>query len=339
MSTVAAPEPVTVAAPVPAFEPKRWLSNGHVMTLYAWGRPRKFPGLPAPVERCIQVDAQSSVLAHCHWQPDPSACPTLVALHGLEASSSGHYMRGLARAAWRRGWNAVLLNQRNCGGTERLSPRLYHSGLTADPREVIRTLAAEYRLPAVGVVGYSLGGNLTLKLAGELGSSDDLPIRGFVGVSPTIDLAVCVRAIERTVNYAYQWNFVRQLRARLRRMADVWPGAFDTRPLDRIWTIREFDELYTAPHHGFANAADYYHRASAIRVVDRIRRPTLILTAADDPVVPPDQFEDPAVRGNPAIELHVVRHGGHCGFVTDSAGDDDGYWAESRAVSFLAATF
>ena len=329
-----APAPV---GDLTAFQPKRWLANGHVMTLYAWGRPRQFPELPPAVACRIRVDAESEVLAHCHWQPRPSSHPTLLALHGLEASSSGHYMRGLARAAWRRGWNAVLLNQRNCGGTESLSPRLYHSGLTADPREVIRALVAEHRLPAIGVVGYSLGGNLAVKLAGELREVPDLPVAGVVAVSPTIDLAACVRAIERRVNYGYQWNFVRQLRGRLRRMAELWPGRFDVAPLGRIWTIRAFDETYTAPHHGFANAADYYHRASALRVVDRVQRPTLILTAADDPVVPTAQFEDPAVRANPAIQVRIARHGGHCGFVADSANDGDGYWAEETALAFLAS--
>jgi predicted alpha/beta-fold hydrolase len=156
-------------------------------------------------------------------------------------------------------------------------------------------------------------------------------------VSPTIDLAACVRAIERRRNYAYQWNFVRQLRSRLRRMAAAWPGRFDTGPLDRIWTIREFDERYTAPHHGFLGATDYYHRASALRVVAAIRRPTLVLSAADDPVVPPAQFADAAVRDNSAITVELPRHGGHCGFIAEPAHGTPRYWAEERAVSFLAS--
>jgi uncharacterized protein len=326
------------AAGIPTFVPRAWLRNGHVMTVFAWGRKREFPALPAPEARLFRVGTDSQVMARCYWQPERAAHATVVVLHGLEGSSEAHYMRGLADKAWRRGWNAVLLNQRNCGGTEHLTPGLYHSGLTDDPRAVIAELAAADGLTRVGVVGYSLGGNLTIKLAGELGDHQDLPVQAVVAVSPTIDLERCVRAIERRSNYAYQFNFVRNLRGRMRRKAQAWPGAFDLTPLDRIWTIRRFDDVYTAPYHGYQGATDYYHRASAIRAVDRIRIPALILAAKDDPFVPPEQFLSPAVTGNPHITVRVEDHGGHCGFVSEATPDGapDGYWAESTAIDFLA---
>lgn len=234
----------------PPFVPRRWLANGHVMTVFAWARPRLFPALPAADARLIRVTTDTQVLAHCFWQPDRSRRTTLLALHGLEGSSDAHYMRGLADKAWRRGWNAVLLNQRNCGGTERLTPGLYHSGLTDDPRAVMRALGASEHLSSWVVVGYSLGGNLTMKLAGELDESPDLSVQAVVAVSPTIDLQRCVVAIERRINIGYEWNFVRHLKARMRRKAAFWPGTFNLAPLDRIRTIREFDEIYTAPYHG-----------------------------------------------------------------------------------------
>jgi predicted alpha/beta-fold hydrolase len=227
----------------------------------------------------------------------------------------------------------VLLNQRNCGGTEHLTPRLYHSGLTDDARAVAAELAAQDGLTRIGVVGYSLGGNLAAKLAAEASEDPSLPIVAAVGVSPTIDLARCVEAIERPANYPYQWNFVRNLRARMRRKAAAWPGLFDLRRLDDIWTIREFDDVYTAPHHGFAGASDYYARASAIRVIDRIRIPTLLLTADDDPFVPPDPFDAPLVRAH--AQVRIERGGGHCGFVGEEAAASDGYWAEATAIAFL----
>jgi len=314
------------------FVPRRWLRNGHAMTVAAWARRRMFPDLPAPERRLIRVSADSQVRADCHWQPDRSGRPTLLALHGLEGSSEAHYMRGLAAQAWRRGWNAVLLNQRNCGGTEHLTPGLYHSGLTADPKTVIRTLARDDRLTAFAIVGYSLGGNLAIKLAGELCEEADLPVLGVVGVSPTIDLECCVQAIERRANIAYHFNFVRHLKARMRRKAAAWPGTFDLRPLSTIWTIRSFDEAYTAPLHGFQGASDYYHRVSALRLADRIRVPALILTAEDDPFVPSRQFRDPAIAGNARIVVRIERHGGHCGFLGEG---DDAYWAESTAMEFL----
>lgn len=320
-----------------AFAPSTGLSNGHLMTIAAWARPRRFPALPRPDLRFIPVDRDSQVRADCFWQPDRAGSNTLLGLHGLEGSSEAHYMRGLGDKAWRRGWNVVLLNQRNCGGTEHLSPGLYHSGLTADPVAVLRTLHAEVPCSRIAVAGYSLGGNLTLKLAGELEDASDLPITAVAAVSPTIDLALCVATIEKPANILYQWNFVRGLKDRMRRKAALWPGRFDLAPLARIRTIREFDDAYTAPSHGFGTAANYYHLASALRVTDRIRVPALIVAAADDPFVPASQYRRDEVRGNPRIAVSLQAHGGHCGFIGRRGHGSDGYWAESAVVDFLDA--
>lgn len=316
------------------FAPARRVAGGHRMTLFTWARPRAFPRLPPPAPRYFDVAPDARVLAHCCWQNDPRRRPTLLALHGLEGSSSAHYMRGLADKAFARGFNAVLLNQRNCGGTERLSDGLYHSGLTADPQAVIRELIDLDRLASIVVVGYSLGGNVALKLAGDYGPDAPAELRGVCAVSPTLDLARCVEALERPVNALYQWNFVRNLKRRMRRKARARPGRFDLRPLGRVRTVRQFDEAFTAPHHGFRDASDYYHRASALRVADRIAVPTLIVSANDDPFVPAEQFRDPALTGNPAVTTIVTRGGGHCGFFSEPAPPFDGYWAESAAVAF-----
>jgi hypothetical protein len=307
------------------------------MTIFAWARTRIFPELPEREPRLIRVADDSQVLAHCYWQPQRAGRPTLLALHGLEGSSDAHYMRGLASKAWRRGWNAVLLNQRNCGGTEHLTPGLYHSGLTDDPRAVMRALTREDGVGPFGVAGYSLGGNLALKLAGEMADHPDTPLLGAVAISPTMELETCVRAIERRANFPYQWNFVRNIKGRMRRKAAAWPGRFDLGPLERIWTIRTFDDRYTAPLNGFGDARNYYFRASSRRVVERTTIPTLILSAADDPFVPPAQFHDPALEGHPFLRVRVQPHGGHCGFVAEPTANDDGYWAETSAVTFLAS--
>ncbi|MGE0042212.1 MAG: YheT family hydrolase [Vicinamibacterales bacterium] len=320
----------------PAYIPlPRW-AGGHRMTLYAWGRPRRFPGLPAPEARLFQTDADTRVLAHCHWQADRGARPTVLLLHGLEGSSDAHYVRGMAEKAWRRGWNVVRLNQRNCGGTEHLTPRLYHSGLTADPRAVLEQLAAG-GLDRFAVAGYSLGGNLALKLAGEFGDRHPAWLRAVAAVSPVLELETCVQAIERPENRIYEWNFCRGLQQRMRRKARAWPGAFDLDGLWRIWSIRRFDERYTAPHHGFDGASDYYHRASALRVAGRIAVPALVITAADDPFVPPGPFHAPALADNPRVTTVITPFGGHCGFVAEPgpAGDDDGYWAEATVIDFV----
>lgn len=319
-----------------SYNPTGRVRNGHAMTILTWWRARQFPRLPAAEARRFRVSPDSEVLAHCHWQPDRRAAPLLLLLHGLEGSSDAHYMRGMADKAFRRGFSVVRLNQRNCGGTEALSPSLYHSGLTSDPTAVLRELVGRDGIGSVAVAGYSLGGNLTLKLAGELGATGVPQLRAVCAVSPTIDLEGCVRALERGSNFAYQWNFMRGLRARLRRKAAMFPDLYDVRGLSRVRTVREFDDTYTAPHFGFDGASDYYYRASALRVVDRIAVPALVLTAADDPFVPPEPFLDPAVTGNPNIEVRISPHGGHCAFLADGGDGEDGYWAERAVVDFVS---
>jgi predicted alpha/beta-fold hydrolase len=315
------------------YVPKRGLRNGHAMTVYCWARRRAFPNLPSPTERHFDVERGTRVLAHCYWQPQPATHPVLIALHGLEGSSSAHYMRGLADKAFARGFSAILLNQRNCGGTEHLAETLYHSGLTHDADRVIHELVDE-GIDRVVVAGYSLGGNLALKLAGDYGDTPPAALRAVCAVSPVLELGACVRALERRQNVAYQWNFVRGLKARMRRKALTHPGRFPVTRLAEVRTVRQFDEVFTAPQFGFDGAEDYYHRASAMRVIDRIRIPTLIITADDDPFVPTEPFHDPRLTANEHITLRITHHGGHCGFVADSTGEGDGYWAEEQVVGF-----
>lgn len=318
-----------------AFVPHPRLMNGHAMTLWAWAKRRKFPNLPAPENRLFKVSPDATVLAHCHWHPRRDLHPTVLALHGLEGSSQAHYICGIADKAWAAGFNVVRLNQRNCGGTEHLSSTLYHSGLTADAAFVLDELAREGH-DAFAVVGYSLGGNLALKLAGDYGRDVPACLKVVVAVSPVMDLPRCVDALERKSNAIYQWNFVRNLKARMRRKIAAFPDRFSAEPLARIRTVRDFDEYYTAPHFGFTDATDYYYRAAALRVVDQIQIPTLVVTAADDPFVPAESFADSALTRNPNITTLVSRHGGHCAFVASVNGAHDGYWAEWRAIDFVA---
>src|SRR5829696_6095887 len=187
------------------------------MTLFAWARKRPLAALPVAERRFFDVGPDSRVLAHCNWQPDRSSAPTLLALHGLEGSSEAHYMRGLAEKAFTAGFNVVRLNQRNCGGTEHLSRGLYHSGLTADPVYVLNELRDRDGLTRFVVAGYSLGGNITMKLAGELGASLLPEVKAFAAVSPVIELEDCMQSIERRENRIYEWNFCRNLQGRMRR--------------------------------------------------------------------------------------------------------------------------
>jgi hypothetical protein len=308
------------------------------MTFYASMRRRDFPLLPEAEKRIFDVAPEARVLAKCHWQLRRQEHPTLVLLHGLEGSANAPYMKGLAQRALGKSFNVVRLNQRNCGRTEDLSTSLYHSGLSEDPAAVIAELIRDHGLRSIVVIGYSLGGNIALRLAGVYGDAAPPELQAVCAVSPPVDLAAAADAIERLPNRIYQWNFVRDLKARMRRKAALFPERYSVERLDRIRSIREFDDRYTAPHFNFRDASDYYHRASALRVVDRISVPTLIISAGDDPFIPLAPLRDPAVTGNPLVTVVITRWGGHCGFIERNAPgvDGDRYWAEREAVAFVA---
>ena len=319
-----------------AFHPHPWLRNRHAMTLLASKWPRHFPRLPAAEDRLFETEPGTRLLGHCHWQPEPAEHPTLVLVHGLEGSSLSSYMRGAAEKAWLAGFNAIRMNQRNCHGTEHLSPGLYNSGLSGDYRAVALELIARDALPELFFAGHSMGGNLVLKMAGDFGAAAPPQLRGIVAVSPSLELAACADALGEPRNAFYQWHFVRNLKLRYRTKVALFPERYTLDGLDRINSVREFDDKITAPYCGYRDANHYYHSASALRVAAHIRVPTLILTAGDDPFIPVAPFSDPALRANPNIEVVVPAHGGHCGFVSSAPGEEK-YWAEARIVEFCLA--
>jgi len=286
------------------------------------------------VPREFETEPGTRILGQCHWQPAPQECPTLALVHGLEGSSNSGYMLGLAERAFASGWNAVRLNQRNCGGTERLTPSLYNSGLSGDYRAVLFELIERDSLPAIFFAGYSMGGNLVMKMAGELAASPPRQLRGIAAVSPSIDLAVCADAVALPGNFIYQRHFVGSLKDRMRRKAKLFPGKFNLEPMARVRTLREFDDVVTATYCGFRGASDYYERSSALRVAATIQVPTIVLTAQDDPFIPFASFSDPGLAGNSQIEIAAPEHGGHCAFISRQNGDAR-FWAEARVMEFL----
>jgi uncharacterized protein len=318
------------------FDAHRWLRNAHLMTLAGALLPRRTPELRRAEDRLFDVETGTKLLARCHWQREPRRAPTLALVHGLEGSSESAYMRGLAARAFAGGFNALRINQRNCGGTERLTATLYNSALSADFRAVLFELIERDALPQIFFAGYSMGGNLVLKMAGELGAAGPRELRGVAAVCPTLDLAACVDAIARPGNWLYQRHFVRHLKSRMRRKAELFPGQFAVNGMGRVRTVREFDEAITAPHCGYRDAADYYERASALRVAERIAVPALIVTSKDDPVVPFAAFERPEITGNPQIQIVATERGGHCSFISRSPGPER-FWAEARVLEFCKA--
>ncbi len=321
------------------FVPHRRWRGGHAQTVLASLWPRRARPRPeVPDEgRIVEVETGVRVRVDCRWQPGPrAASPALLLVHGLEGSSESAYILSTAHKAWRAGFHVLRFNIRTCGGTERLTPTLYHSGMSGDLLRVIEHFTTHDGLTDVFLGGFSLGGNMALKLAGEGG--DELPpeLKAVCAVSPSLDLAACAAAIERRDNWLYQRRFLTSLRRRLRHAHALYPERYDPRHLRRVRSIRDFDAHYTAPAGGFRDADDYYARASALPLASRIRRPTLIIHAQDDPFIPYASFLDAALNANPCIVLLAPAHGGHVGFVADRpAGDDpDRFWAENRLIEF-----
>ncbi len=308
------------------------------MTIAAAFWPRRFPRLSASSPRLFQTEPGTRVRGECHWQECPREHPTLVLLHGLEGSSESAYILGTAEKACEAGFNVVRLNQRNCGGTEHLTPTLYHSGLSGDIGAVVRELAGRDGLPEIFAAGFSMGGNLVLKMAGEFGDAAPKELGGFVAVAPALDLAACADALAEPRNFLYERHFVRRLKRRMREKARLFPERYAAAlngGMRAIRTVRDFDDAITARFCGFEGAGDYYARSSAVQLVGAIGRPTLILTAQDDPFVPYATFARAALRENPNITLVAPRQGGHCGFISRERGAER-FWSEARIVEFCA---
>ena len=309
------------------FRPHPLLANGHAQTLARWAWPRTGRAAPDGA-RLFEVEPGVRLLARCRWHEDRAGRLTVLLVHGLGGSADAPYVLGAARLAYLAGANVVRLNQRNCGGTEGLTPTLYHSGMSGDLAAVVRELVNRDGLPRVIVAGFSMGGNLALKMAGEMGEGVPAALVGVYAVSPALDLAGTVRNLGRPTNWPYQWNFVRGLRRLVERKKRLYPRLYDARGLGRLRTVRDFDELYTAPHGGFADADDYYARSSALPLVPRVRVPTLIVHARDDPLVPCEPLLRPGATDNPYVAKATPPHGGHVAFV--SAGEGERFWAEGR---------
>ena len=325
------------------FEPHPLIRGGHAQTVagWAWPRPWRLKALrrthTMDEERLFEVEPGVRLLARCRWREDRTSSPTLVLVHGLGGSNASAYVMGTAELAYEAGMNVVRLNQRNCGRTEHLTPTLYHSGLSGDLRGVVAELLERDRLPGVLVVcGFSMGGNLALKMAGELGNEGWQGLLGVCAISPPVDLSETARHLEHSSNRLYQWRFVSGLKRMMVRKKQLYPKLYELRNLERIRTVRQFDEFYTAPHGGFSDAEDYYAKSSALPLLSKIRLPTLILHARDDPLVPPGPFLRPEASKNQDVLVVTPHHGGHVGFVSGE-GKAGRFWAEAIVAKFCHA--
>jgi hypothetical protein len=292
---------------MPTFNPL--FRNPHLQTILAhyWRRPDYDHRFPTE-QRLYRTEPDVQVLVESQ-RPAGEARGEIVMVHGLEGSGRAVYIRSLSRAALSAGFAVHRFNMRTCGGTEHLCQTLYHGGLTSDLLTVVRQLRTESSGP-IFLVGFSLGGNVVVKLAGELGDGGPELLAGVCGVSAPLDLEACSRRMARSDNRIYQRRFVRRMYQRLGAT-----GRFSPREFVGLTTVSQIDDRITAPSFGFGNAANYYHTQSAMRYLDGLRVPVLLIYSLDDTLVPADSFDGAAVSGNPWIERMPTEHGGHLGFL------------------------
>jgi predicted alpha/beta-fold hydrolase len=318
------------------FQPRRLLRGGHVQTLASFLLLRRIH-LPQPEERLVEVAPGIQVRCWCYWQAGDRKQPlTLIVVHGLEGSTESQYMVGVARHGLAAGMNVVLMNQRNCGGMDHCAPTLYNSSLSADVAAVARHVVDHDGVSRFVLVGFSMGGNLVLKLAGEWGSDGPAEFRAVAAVCPAMDLAASADALHEPANRIYEYYFLMQLFRRFRAKAKRFPRDFDVSRLRGISSLRLFDDRITAHYCGFAGADDYYARAAASNVVGRIAVPALILHAANDPFIRVREETRQRMAKNPNITYIETEDGGHCAFLGERNGKpgDDGRWAETEVVEF-----
>ena len=315
-----------------SFRPPRWLRGRHAQTV--WGALVRLPvRLPLVHERWELPDGDF-VDVELLRAPAPDS-PVVVVCHGLEGSSKAGYVRGLLGELRARGVGAVALNFRGCSGEPNRLPRFYHSGDTGDLAFIVERLRAEQPGRALGLAGFSLGGNVVAKYLGERGDAVPPEVRAGAVVSVPFDLALCARTLDGADFMAgvYRGRFLRRLRAKVIAKARTH-ASLPVSGARAARTLRDWDHAVTAPLHGFASAEDYYARSSAGPLLPSVKRPLLIIAAEDDPFIPPAALPRAAAAQNPLLQLEISREGGHVAFVHGPP-----WWtrrhAERRAAEFL----
>ncbi len=316
------------------FVPRKGLSNRHVMTMAGHFISRPFPGIEKISEpRLFQVTQESQMLTHCGWQTTKEKSPTAIVVHGLEGSSDSKYAAGTALKAYNAGFNVVRINQRGCGNTFHLSPTPYHAGLTNDLKVIINELVSKDHISEIYLVGFSLGGNQSLKLAGEYKDNFPPELKGVCAISVPIDLGDCADSLHWVENWLYEWNFILSLYQSYKKRQKLHPQRYNLPSAFKVLSLRKFDNLIAGPCNGFRDANDYYAQCSSAQYLKDITVPTLIIQAKDDPFIPFTPFEK--TPRSQAVALLATEHGGHVGYVGENLPNEDPFWVENRAIEFF----
>ena len=314
-----------------------WIPGGHLQTL--WGKlfRRQTPAQTTP-ERWDTPDGD---FLEIHRLPAKNGQPRVLLLHGLEGTVRSHYAQGLLNEAARRGWGADLLIFRSCGSEPNRARRFYHSGETTDAAWALERIVSEFPASPLAIAGVSLGGNVLLKMLGEKGTALPAQLRAAAAISVPFDLARSSQRINRGFSRFYQKFFLGSLREKAREKATRFPDLAPPEKILALRTLEDFDNLITGPLHGFRDARDYYERSSSLAFLERIRLDTLLLSAVDDPMLPPEVLDEvrQIARRNPALHLEFVAKGGHAGFVAGRWPWRPFYYAEYRVGEFFSESF
>jgi predicted alpha/beta-fold hydrolase len=315
------------------FRPSLLARGGHRQTLLGFWHRRHLAWTPPTEDIVVDAEPGVQLLLRLSLQADaPAAAPLLLLVHGLGGWDAASYGLATGLLAYQRGWHVARMNMRGAGDSARMSARLYNAGLDLDLLAVLQALAA--RAPRIGISGFSLGGSLALLTLGRQAAQVPEAVRALAAVSAPLDLLACVRALERLGNRAYQGYFMRNLRESYRYRQRLHPHLYASGLEDRVRSVREFDEAVTAPMGGFRDAADYYARSSAGPWLARIARPTLVLNAADDPLIPLESVVRFPLPAAGIVQREVLPTGGHVGFVAPTCAPGR-FWAAERILSFL----
>lgn len=318
-------------ADLSAFKPAWWLKNCHLQTIFAkYLAPRIH--LPLCAERVDLPDGDELML---HWgtQSPAAETPLVLLLHGLEGNYRSHYIRGMMHSLQQQGFACVLMHFRGCHGEANKLPRAYHSGDTADVGFIVELLQQRFPDVPLAAVGYSLGGNVLMKYCGE--QAEQCPLQAAVAVSAPLQLSASADRINQGFSRVYQRYLLGRLKGTMRRKLAKhrpFPLPLTNNDIQKLQSIRQFDDLLTAPLHGFLNAEDYYHQASAKPYLSRIARPCLLIHAKDDPFLAPSVI--PA-QPRPPVQLLLSEHGGHVGFISGGTPWRPVYWLDQIIPNFL----
>lgn len=312
-----------------SYAPTTLFRSGHAHTMLpsALRRPTSLP------IRRIRIETPDDDFLDFDYHTDGTSNKVAILSHGLEGSSNQHYIQGMAKALADQGWDTAAWNFRGCSGEANRLLRFYHSGATEDLQAVIDHVLLTERYEKVALIGFSLGGNLTLKYLGDLGSSVDQRIYKSVTFSVPCDLKSCSNQLAKPENFYYMWRFMRCLRMKMRNKAEYFPDKLDITGLNKMRTFAEFDDRYTAPLHGFDGAQDYWTRCSSLPVLPKIRIPTLLINARNDPFLAPKCYPEEAATAHSHFHFEAPDCGGHVGFMISRP--NGVYWSEIRTLEFL----